>query len=168
MRCGARPSMSMLHGGNGRLVWELSPQLSIFRPGPDLARGPGNIVWTFVSALQLTRRSLWVLPLCSRLAHLSSQPLRTPRVAQGYTSRGRSRRSGWFFLLWGRYRGWHFKKACAQRVLFNLHRKLVHPWGRLQFLGGVRTTTHFFAVSAAKPHWWVFLGLLLRRCHWRP
>ena len=26
-------------------------------------------------------------------------------MAEGYTSRGRSRRSGWFFLLWGRYRG---------------------------------------------------------------
>ena len=46
-----------------------------------------------------------------------------------------------FFLLWGRYRGWHFKKrVCAQRVLFNLHRKMVHSWERLQFLGCVRTT----------------------------
>ena len=42
------------------------------------------------------------------------------------------------------------KKACAQRVLFNLHRKLVHPWDRLQFLGGVRTTTHSFCGQRRK------------------
>ena len=35
-------------------------------------------------------------------------------------------------------------------MLFNLHRKLVHPWDRLQFLGGVRTTTHSFCGQRRK------------------
>ena len=82
----------------------LSPQRSNFGPSPEIGTGPRKkVVWTLVSVLHLTRRSLRLLSVCRGLPHLSQRTLsrRTPRLAKRHTSRRCSRRSGSFFSASG-------------------------------------------------------------------
>ena len=141
--------MSVLHGGDGRLVWELFTTALQFPTRSGTRRGArAKVVWTLQALLAVPVGMPW-----------ASTYVVTNIVTSDITCGGRAH----FTRACSMFRFWFVsacgvairvgtqKSACAQRVLFNLHRKLVHSGERLQTLGlRALTLRSFFCLQRHK------------------
>ena len=112
LRCGARPSMSVLHGGDGRLVWELFTTALQFPTRSGTRRGArAKVVWTLQALLAVPVGMPW-----------ASTYVVTNIVTSDTTCGGRAH----FTRACSMFRFW-FVSACGVAIRVGTQKKCLRP-----------------------------------------